>query len=845
MERPSLAVRLPGEGGLAPDELLDRFLDWLAELGLAPYPYQEDAFLELLGGRHLVLGTPTGSGKSLVALFLHWKALCEARRSFYTAPTKALVSEKFFALCTDLGPERVGMLTGDASINRAAPVLCCTAEVLANMALREGESLDAPYVVMDEFHYYGDRERGAAWQIPLLVLRGTTFLLMSATLGDPAPIAGRLRGDTSREVACIENEVRPVPLDFEWRETPLHETVEALLEQGRAPIYMVHFTQRECAEQAQALTSARITGPEEKRRLADALAGLRFDTPYGRDVQRFLRHGIGIHHAGLLPKYRLLVEQLAQRGLLRVICGTDTLGVGVNIPIRTVLFTRLSKWDGEKTAVLSAREFKQIAGRAGRKGFDERGSVVCQAPEHVILNRRLARSGQRRAPRHKPPRRFVPWTRDTFERLVARPPEPLEPRFAVEHGTLVLVMQRASARGEIHGGYRDVAELIARCHQKAREKSRLRRDAAARFRSLRRAGIVRRVFDAELGRHRVRVDPELQWDFSLHHTLSLFLVEAVRVLDPAAPDFALQALTLVEAILEDPAAVLMQQAEKCRRELLARLKAAGVPYEERVERLAEVTHPKPDAAFVYAAFAIFAEAHPWVGVESIRPKSVAREMFEHYRSFDDTVREYKLERMEGLLLRYLGQVHDTLDQGVPDANKTDEVADAVSFFRTLLARVDSSLLDAWRSRVEGREPLGRAAPEATAAAPAPPPAVDARVLGARVRAELHALVRALSRRDFEEAARCVAQDPADPWDAARFAEALAPFFAEHERIVFEPRARQANWTTLRSAGPRRYDVAQVLVDPDDENLWCVEGGIELPGARLPDGPLVHVRRIGT
>jgi hypothetical protein len=414
----------------------------------------------------------------------------------------------------------------------------------------------------------------------------------------------------------------------------------------------------------------------------------------------------------------------------------------------------------------------------------------------------------------------------------------------VEHGTLVLVMQREGARRAVHGGYRDVVELIDRSHQKPREKSRLRRDAAARFRSLRRAGIVRRMFDAELGRHRVRVDPELQWDFSLHHTLSLFLVEAVRVLDPAAPDFALQVLTLVESILEDPAAVLMQQAEKCRRELLARLKAAGVPYEERVARLAEVTHPKPDAAFVYAAFGIFAEAHPWVGVESIRPKAVAREMFEEYRSFDDTVREYRLERMEGLLLRYLGQVHDTLDQGVPDANKTDEVQDAVSFFRTLLARVDSSLLEAWRSRVEGREPLPPAVPEA-APAPGPPPALDARALRARVRAELHALVRALARRDFEEAARCVAQDPQDPWDAARFAAALAPFFTEHDRIVFEPRAREAHWTTLRSRAPRSYDVAQVLVDPDDENLWCVAGEIEIPDARLPDAPLVRVRRIGT
>jgi len=375
---------------LPADAALDRFTRWCAESGLSLYAAQEEALLECFTDHHVVLNTPTGSGKSLVALGLHFKALCEGRRSFYTAPIKALVSEKFFALCDVLGPENVGMLTGDASINWAAPVVCCTAEVLANMALRQGAAADAPYVAMDEFHYFADRDRGWAWQVPLLALPNTRFLLMSATLGNTAAIEEKLATLSGRRVAHVFSDERPVPLDFAYSETPIVETIERLLAGGRGPIYVVHFTQREAAEQAQGLTGAQITDRDAKRALADAIGGFRFDSPYGKDVHRVLRFGIGIHHAGLLPKYRLLVEQLAQKGLLKVICGTDTLGVGVNIPIRTVLFTKLSKFDGEKVGILSVREFKQIAGRAGRKGFDTAGSVVCQAPEHVIENQRAA-----------------------------------------------------------------------------------------------------------------------------------------------------------------------------------------------------------------------------------------------------------------------------------------------------------------------------------------------------------------------------------------------------------------------------------------------------------------------
>jgi superfamily II RNA helicase len=815
--------------------ILDRFLGWVADEGLLPYPEQEEAILELLAGRHVVLSTPTGSGKSLVALALHFRALCVGERSFYCAPVKALVSEKFFALCDELGADRVGMLTGDASINPRAPVICCTTEVLANMALRGGETTDAPCVVLDEFHFYDDRERGIAWQIPLLVLRHCQFLLMSATIGNTASIEEQLADFTQRGVAHVHSDTRPVPLDFEYRETPLHETLEDLVAHDQAPVYVVNFTQRECGELAQGATSANLASREARGAIAAAIAGVRFDTAYGRDVKRFLGHGIGIHHAGLLPKYRLLVERLAQQGLLRVIFGTDTLGVGVNVPIRTVVLNKLSKFDGEKVAILRAREFHQIAGRAGRKGFDERGRVVCQAPEHVIENRRIEQKGGKKTAKKRPPRDFVPWGRDTFEQLVVRPPEALRSQFAVSHGVILGVLQR-----EAGADYGAVIRLVNRSHESTASKARQRRRSAALFRSLVTAEVVRLVPDPGGGRE-VRVSPDLQTDFALHDALSLYLVEAVAALDPDSESYALEVLSVVEAVQESPRAILEAQTRRAKDELIARLKAEGVEYEERMRRLEEVTHPKPEEEFLHETFRAFAQRYPWAREDDVRPKSIARDMVERYLGFRDYVAELSLARSEGLLLRYLSQVHNALVKSLPTAAKTDAVYDVIAFLRAAIAGVDTSLLEAWESLVSPA-PESAALPTAALRFDL---ALQPKLLTARVRSELLSLVRALALRDYEEAARWVHPDPADPWDAARFETALTPFHAEHGAIVFTPDARRAHHTDLRSAGPRRFDVTQVLVDANNDNLWALHGEVDLRQDRDPELPLVRLIRIGT
>ncbi len=845
---PRLAELLPAAQGKGADELLNAFLTWVRGQGLELYPAQEEAILELMAGKHLVLGTPTGSGKSLVALAVHFKALCEGGRAFYTSPIKALASEKFFALCRELGAERVGMLTGDASINPKAPIICCTAEILANLALREGRHARVDYAVLDEFHYYGDRDRGIAWQIPLLELNDTRFVLMSATLGDTTELRARLAARTGQEVAWVHNRDRPVPLDFAYRETPLHETVTHLVAHALAPIYLVSFSQREAADAAQSLSSLDLSSKEEKKALAAALRGFRFDTAYGKDVQRLVRQGLAVHHAGMLPKYRLLVERLAQQGLLKVVSGTDTLGVGVNVPIRTVLFSRLYKYDGERTRLLSAREFHQIAGRAGRKGFDARGSVVCQAPEHVIENKLLDQKAERdgrkpKANKKRPPTEgYVHYDAQTFARLIAAEPEPLRSRFQVNHNLLMNVLSRELSHGRRDGGYRRLIDLIAKSDESEANQRRHRRSAAALFRALERARVIERTRPEWDPRTYVRVRPELQRDFSLHHTLSLFLVEAIADLDPEGESYALDALSLVEAIVEDPQVILFRQVDKLKGERLAELKAAGVEYEERIAELDKVVHPQPNAEAILTRFAAFAEAHPWVGHEALLPKSIARDMLERYASFNDYVHEYGLQRSEGVLLRYLSGVYKVLVQTVPDEHKTAALLDAMAFLRTALAHVDDSLVREWETLLVGDEEH----PEAPPVAKRPELWRDSRVFHARLRAEVHRLVKELASGRFEAAGAAIWQ-PAEPdgegaWSAERLGAELAPLLAEHGRLRFDHQARLSEHTLIRELGPRRWELKQALLGGEGESTWALVAEIDLSEPDAADGPLLRLQR---
>jgi superfamily II RNA helicase len=843
MDAPLFDRLPPGRADV--DELLGRFLDYVDTRGLSLYPAQEEAVLELFEERNVILNTPTGSGKSLVASALHFASLAHGRRSVYTCPIKALVNEKWRALCHELGPENVGLATGDASVNRDAPVLCCTAEVLANLALRSGAAAGVDDVVMDEFHWYADRDRGVAWQVPLLALPNTRFLLMSATLGDVSFFAEELTRRNGRETAVVTSATRPVPLEYAYSEIPLSQMVEKLAAEGKAPVYVVHFTQKDAADSAQDFTSLDLCTREEKNAVAAAIGDFRFTSPYGPDLRRWLKQGIGLHHAGLLPKYRVLVEKLAQRGLLKVICGTDTLGVGINVPIRTVLFSKLCKFDGQKTAVLSARDFHQIAGRAGRKGFDDVGFVVAQAPEHAIENKKLeekAKDGKKVQKKKPPEHNFANWDLATFKRLMGAAPEKLQSRFSVSHGMLLNVLSR---RGD---GCRAMQRLIRESHEPERNKKAHFERAWQLFRSLVARGIVE-IVPKDAHGSKLRVNVELQDDFSMDQQLSLYLLETLPLLEPESETHALDVLTLVESILENPELILRKQLDKEKGRKIAEWKAEGLDYDQRMAKLDEVEYPKPLRDFVYDTFNAFAERHPWVGEENIRPKSIAREMFEGYRSFSDYVQEYDLERSEGLLLRHLSSVYKTLRQTVPEASKTDTLLDMEFYLRDMLRQVDSSLLDEWERMMDPDYEPGEAGPELRPERPAGPLDVtaDARAFTAAIRARVFAFLAswAKGRDDAALAQLDVATDANEAaWTEERLKAARAAHAAEHGGLRLDPEARNQRHTHVKVADDRsHWRVEQMLVDTADQNDWVAEWQIDLAASREREAPVLRLLRL--
>jgi superfamily II RNA helicase len=856
--------------GSAPDAdaVLERFLASMAARGLALYPEQEEAILELLAGRNVVLNTPTGSGKSLVAAAFHFQALCAGERSVYTCPIKALVNEKFLALCRDFGPENVGMMTGDASVNPQAPVLCCTAEILANIALHRGEHSDIRAAIMDEFHYYSDADRGYAWQVPLLTMPRTRFLLMSATLGETAFFEREMTRVTGAPSVTVRSDRRPVPLEFEYSETPLTERVAELLNLKRAPVYLVYFTQRAASEAAQALMSLNVCSKEEKAALQAELERVRFTSPYGKEMRRWLRHGIGVHHAGLLPKYRILVEQLAQKGLLKLICGTDTLGVGINVPIRTVVFTQLWKYDGKKAAILNVRDFRQIAGRAGRKGYDDKGYVIIQAPEHVIENKRAEEKAaadprkKKNLVKARAPEGSIGWDAKTFERLRTAPPEELVSRFDVSHGMLLLVLGRDG------DGCRAMQRLIRDCHETEHRKRALRKRSWQLFRALVDRKIVElaekptsstppppgarapspasddlRSRSGGTALPKLRVNVELQDDFSLHQALSLYLIDTLPLLERESPDYPFNVLTLCEAIVEDPDAILRRQVDKLKTEKLEEMRAAGIEYEERMEKLEQIEHPKPLRDFLYETFNAFAAAHPWVEQENVRPKSIAREMFERYLSFADYIREYGLQRAEGLLLRHLSQVWKVLAQTVPAAAKTEPVIEMEEYFRELIRGIDSSLLEEWE-RLRNPEFIAADAAE-SADKPARPASFDVTRDGAAfrrlVRTTLFGFLQDVAARDWESAAARLATGEAGSAaegaplsaEARRIEAAFRAYFDARGRFRLDPEGRSAKHThwSEDAPGSPEWQVAQVLVDPADQNDWEARFTVSIAASR--------------
>lgn len=830
--------------GADPDAAYLGFVDWAAGRGLTLYPAQDEAIIEIVSGANVILSTPTGTGKSLVAVAAHAASLARRGRTYYTAPIKALVSEKFFALVDVFGAENVGMVTGDSSVNADAPIICCTAEILANLALRQGADADVAQVVMDEFHYYGEPDRGWAWQVPLLLLPRAQFVLMSATLGDVTDIADDLSRRTGRPTARVTGVERPVPLHFEYARTPVHETVQELLDTKQAPIYVVHFSQAAAMERAQALSSIRIITREQRDEIAEAIGGFRFTTGFGKTLSRYVRAGIGVHHAGMLPRYRRLVETLAQRGLLRVICGTDTLGVGINVPIRTVLMTALTKYDGQRMRQLTAREFHQIAGRAGRAGYDTAGTVVVMAPDHEIENAaQIAKAGddlkkQKKIVRKKAPQGFVNWTEQSYDRLVAAEPEPLQPQMKLTAAMLINVIARG---GDVFG---NVRSLVFDNHEPRPRRYELARRAIAIFRTLVQAGVV----EADAGGIHLTVD--LQPNFALNQPLSPFALAAIEMLDPevelgrgpdAAPPassvgtghYALDVVSVIEATLDDPRPILSQQQFHARGEAVAAMKREGIEYDERMELLEEITWPKPLEDLLAQAYEMFASSQPWVRDFELSPKSVVRDMFERACSFGEYVSLYQLARSEGLVLRYLSDAYRAIRQTVPVDAQTPDLLDLVAWLGELVRQVDSSLVDEWEQLINPADD-----PDAPVVPPAPPSILtNRRAFVVLVRNEMFRRVQLAALQKDDE---LVELDPDVDWPGV-----LDGYFEEHDAIGTGGAARSSALVDIdeSAASDGVWRVEQTIDDPAGDHDWRIRAEVDLAASEEEGTAVVRVTEV--
>ena len=822
---------------LTEEEAFEAFTNWVADRGIELWPHQEEALMSLMVGDHVILGTPTGSGKSLVALGMHFMAMCFGETSYYTAPIKALVSEKFFNLVELLGRDNVGMITGDVHINTEAPVICCTEEILANQALREGPDALVHSVAMDEFHFFSDTDRGWAWQVPLLTLPKTQFLLMSATLGDVTQIADLLRRQTTRDVSNVTDAPRPVPLSYEYALTPLEGTVELALRKDEGPLYVVHFSQDAALTSAQNLASYGVATKEQREAVKEAMKGAQFSTAFGKTLKRLLGCGVGVHHAGMLPRYRLLVEKLAQQGLLPVICGTDTLGVGINVPIHTVVLTQLTKFDGRKMRRLRSREFHQIAGRAGRSGFDTEGVVIAEAPEHEIENHKaeVKAAGDpkklKKIKKKRPPENFVNWNEDTFNKLIESVPEQLTPRMRITHSmVLAEVEQGGNARARVD-------QLIEDSLQPAEEKVKLHVRAAEVLQTLIDADVVVHEVD-ENGEDVYSVTMDLPEDFALDQPLSPFLLAALELLDPESPEYAFDLVSMVEAALEDPRQVLRAQERKARDAAMAEMKMDGVDYDERLERIADVTYPKPLEDLLDAAFSKYCDAVPWARDYCLRPKSVLRDMLESAADFKGYIQKLGIMRYEGILLRYLSEAFRGLDRTIPEDKRTEQLKDIIAWLGLIVRSVDSSLVDEWENAgaVLDAAPPDAAGVEAVVR--------DRRGLTVLVRNALFSRVRMAAHRD---AAGLGVADGDWGFGERAWMQALDEYYETHEEILLDADARSKAYLMFDEADEeelRVWHVRQIFHDEAGDNDFVIVADVDLDATQEGDGVVFANYRVG-
>lgn len=616
-----------------------------------------------------------------------------------------------------------------------------------------------------------------------------------------------------------------MPLTYEYTLDPLEKTVELAFGKGETPIYVVHFSQDAALETANALASTGVSSKEQRAAIAEAIKGTKFTTAFGKILQRLLRTGIGIHHAGMLPRYRRLVEQLAQQGLLPVICGTDTLGVGINVPIHSVVLTALTKFDGTKMRKLRAREFHQIAGRAGRMGFDTEGLVIAEAPEFEIENAKaLAKAGNdpkklKKVKRKKAPEGFVTWNENTFDKLIDAAPETLVPHMKITHS---MVLNEVEQGGDAR--YR-IDRLIDDSAQTPEQKERLHARADEIFQTLFDTNVIE-TEDRDDGGKDYFMTVDMPDDFALDQPLSPFLLAALELLDPESDTYALDVISMVEATLEDPKQVLRAQERQARDEAMIRMKEDGLDYDERMDRLQEITYPKPLEDMLQAAFDEYRHDVPWANDYWLSPKSVVRDMVETASDFTGYIARYNIARSEGTLLRYLSDAYRALARTVPQEKRDEQLDDIISWLRVVVRSIDSSLVDEWENAGTDTDASEAAA---NLAAPGAKQAVveDRRGLTVLVR---NAMFRRVQLMDLDKPDELGALDKDWGYGVHEWEDTLDDYYDEHEYVNIDAKARSGELFILdesKENSEHSWKVRQIIDDSDGDHDWAITGTVDL------------------
>lgn len=707
---------MPSDGELE----LSFYEKFLWSRGLEPYPVQEQALAHIFAGTSVLVTVPTGTGKTLMAKAALHAALGRGHRAIYTTPLRALTEEKYRELSADFGEHNVGFATGDYKVNRDAPIQVEVAEILWNRIVADKHVSPAEIVVMDEGHYFNDPERGYVWEQSIIGLDPRTQLVvLSATVGHPEKFCHWVELTRRVTMALVDSRERKVPLVHEFREEMIIDTVRELAFSGDVPAIVFVFGREQCFEVARLLKSCRrFTTDEEKAKVEAMCDEALLPSGASKELRPLLTHGIGIHHAGILPRYKQLVEQLALERLIKFVVSTETIAAGINLPARTVVFPALRKFVKQAPRLVTAAEYHQMAGRAGRPQFDDRGLAITLAPEQIVsdLKKELKDAAKRaaydeakvkksvynRARSDAQRKGDIVWTPEVHAELVRGEPAELRSKTKITAEQVLAIglpdltatkiatdsveARMAAAEASLPPSMRlDIVTVIENLLLEDRERVVLQKTLAQLVDNLKAIGVI--------DEHGKQISGQMIRDLQGMDGLFIYYVLFNHQLE------YIELRELIEYLIDHDVIqrLLDRKGEDAKREWCrAKLRELreGNPHItwEDVEAEWDKEHPRPPTKVEVIHAELSAKVpHPELHGGK-KPKNVWATLEDSGMGFLEFVERHSLEHEEGNLFSYLVRVMN-FARKLGQASQLSEFEDMAERVQKLLARVDIRLID--------------------------------------------------------------------------------------------------------------------------------------------------------